>query len=705
MPTPHDAGTGLRHGRGVTGPGHPPGDVSLLTDPAHDEAIGKSHERCAALGLSRIERPDYSPQPGPDLALALERNHRLFVHAVPVMELLLEQIKLSQSIVVLTDSQGTILHSAEHAAVGDRNSRAALAAGVNWSELSMGTNGMGTALIDEEPTLVHADEHFLHAYTELTCSAAPIFDPRGNALGVLDVTSDHRAYHAHTMGLVTISARMIENHWLVDDFRHALRLHFHSRPGFLGTLMEGIVAVGHDGRLLGANHRAFEQLRMSGPALRMNSIASVFGTTVAAVIDHFRSPGAMPMMLVLGNGEAVHVRAHFSWPSWYALGGFAGDASMFESPSAGPHSELSPVSEVARAAKQENALPARQAPRPRLDHLQTGDAHMEAVMGKIRRVLNRDIPVLILGETGTGKELLARAMHEDSERAQRAFVRVNCALLTEPLIEAELFGAPAGVSAGARRISGPGKIVQANGGTLFLDEIGDMPLQLQLWLLRLLQERRVTLPGCADSIDVDVAIVSATHANPREMIERHVLREDLYYRLSGLAVRLPALRDRSDLMTLVQKILRAECRGRTPGLDADVVRLFQRYHWPGNVRQLSNVLRSAAVMAADDGIITRAHLSDDLIEDAMRGEAPAPVQPAGDGLVAPPDATSVPAGAIAQPGAAATVGKPPGTLYDMALQAIVAAVQQAGGNVSVAAKRLGVSRNKIYRALRQSDRN
>jgi transcriptional regulator with PAS, ATPase and Fis domain len=330
---------------------------------------------------------------------------------------------------------------------------------------------------------------------------------------------------------------------------------------------------------------------------------------------------------------------------------------------------------------------------------------MEAVLGKIRRVLNRDIPVLILGETGTGKELLARAMHEDSERAQRAFVRVNCALLTEPLIEAELFGAPAGVSSGARRISGPGKIVQANGGTLFLDEIGDMPLQLQLWLLRLLQERRVTLPGCADSIDVDVAIVSATHANPREMIERHVLREDLYYRLSGLAVRLPALRDRSDLMTLVQKILRAECRGRTPGLDADVVRLFQRYHWPGNVRQLSNVLRSAAVMAADDGIITRAHLSDDLIEDAMRAVAPAPVQPAGDGLVAPPDATSVAAGAIAQPGAAATVGKPPGTLYDMALQAIVAAVQQAGGNVSVAAKRLGVSRNKIYRALRQWDRN
>jgi transcriptional regulator of acetoin/glycerol metabolism len=454
--------------------------------------------------------------------------------------------------------------------------------------------------------------------------------------------------------------------------------------------------------LLGANRRAFEQLGLSGAALRMNSIASVFGTTVAAVIDHFRTPMAMPMPLVLGNGQTVHVRARFNWPTWYSLGGLGSDAAPAQR--AVPPRKPQAVPEGVGAGANGNALPPLPMQRLRLDQLQTGDPQIEAVIGKIRRVLNRDIPVLILGETGTGKELLARAMHEDSDRAQHPFVCINCATLPKTLIDAELFGAPAGASDGARRKCGPGKVLQANGGTLFLDEIGDMPLQLQVRLLRLLQERRVSPPGSAESIDVDVAVVSATRCNLHEMIERLALREDLYYRLSGLAVRLPALRDRTDLMTLVQKILRAECHGRPPGLDADVLRLFQHYPWPGNIRQLSNVLRTAAVMAADDGIITRAHLSDDLLEDAMRAAGPSSMRPDAGHPTAPDGAPSTgSAGAAASPGidAATASGTPPGTLHDVAMQSIVAAVKQAGGNITVAAKRLGISRNMIYRALRK----
>ena len=138
-----------------------------------------------------------------------------------------------------------------------------------WSEANKGTNAVGTALITEVPTLVHADEHFFHANHFLTCSAAPILDPRGNILGVLDVSGDHRSYHQHTMALVKMSARMIENQWLNDDLRNVMRLHFHSRPEFIGTLMEGIVAVGRDGRFLGANRSALDQLGLSGAGLRM----------------------------------------------------------------------------------------------------------------------------------------------------------------------------------------------------------------------------------------------------------------------------------------------------------------------------------------------------------------------------------------------------------------------------------------------------
>src|SRR6185503_2265548 len=134
------------------------------------------------------------------------------------------------------------------------------------SEPCKGTNAIGTALMNEAPTLVHADEHFMRANDFLTCSAVPIFDPRGTMLGVLDVSGDQRSYHQHTMGLVKMSARMIENHWLSDDYGDRLRLHFHSRPEFIGTLLEGIVVVGGDGRTLGGNRSALDQLDISGAA-------------------------------------------------------------------------------------------------------------------------------------------------------------------------------------------------------------------------------------------------------------------------------------------------------------------------------------------------------------------------------------------------------------------------------------------------------
>ncbi|MEY8689348.1 MAG: sigma-54-dependent Fis family transcriptional regulator, partial [Leptothrix sp. (in: b-proteobacteria)] len=187
---------------------------ALPLDGTHIETIDESHHRCVALGLSRIERPDFAPLGRSDLTVVRERNQRLYAHAAPVMEMLFEQIVNTESMVVLCDTTGTILHAIGDQDFTNRASKAALQPGVNWSESSKGTNAIGTALIEESPTLVHADEHYMHANHFLTCSAAPILDPRGNILGVLDVSGDHRSYHQHTMGLVRMSARMIENHWL-----------------------------------------------------------------------------------------------------------------------------------------------------------------------------------------------------------------------------------------------------------------------------------------------------------------------------------------------------------------------------------------------------------------------------------------------------------------------------------------------------------
>ena len=257
-------------------------------DERHLSSIQRSHARCRALGLDRGERPDPDPATRADVALVRERNSRLFIHAAPVMELLYEQIVDTESMVLLTDTSGMILHSIGDHDFLERASKVALSPGVNWDERSKGTNAIGTAIINQSPTLVHANEHFIRANHFLTCSAAPIFDPRGNILGVLDVTGDHRSYHRHTMGLVKMSAQMVENHWLGEDFRNALRLHFHSRPEFIGTLLEGIIAIGHDGRVARSNRSALDQLGISGATLRTQSLTALFGITVGALVDHFR---------------------------------------------------------------------------------------------------------------------------------------------------------------------------------------------------------------------------------------------------------------------------------------------------------------------------------------------------------------------------------------------------------------------------------
>jgi len=665
-------------------------------DPAHLDSIVRSHERCNALGLSRADRPDHAAVVRADLAMARERNRRLYEHAAPVMELLLEQTMATQSIVVLTDAQGTVLHSVGHDHFLQRASKVALAPGANWSESCKGTNAIGTALMNEAPTLVHADEHFIRANGFLTCSASPIFDPRGNMLGVLDVSGDQRSYHQHTMGLVKMSARMIENHWLNDDFRNALRLHFHSRPEFIGTLVEGILAVGRDGRFLGANRSALDQLGMSGAALRMNSVTTLLGTPVAAIIDHFRSPMATSMPMTLSDGRVVHVQARFNWPTWYTLGSGGGESDAGDAAGAAAIEVRSDM--IGVPSSRPSATPA--AALSGLRYLQTGDEQMEAVIGKVRRVLNRGIAVMVMGETGTGKELLARAIHHDSDRSRQPFVAVNCASIPETLIESELFGYEDGAFTGARRKGSVGKILQANGGTLFLDEIGDMPLALQARLLRVLQERQVSPLGSAKPVPIDVMVVAATHRNLREMIEHQTFREDLYYRLNGLVVRLPSLRERSDLVTIVHKILRAECQGNPPVLAGDVLQLLTGYHWPGNIRQLASVLRTAAVMAGGEATITRAHLSDDFIEDAQRlGAAcvPSPASVPVDRVAAAIEPSAIAIAAEAQP---APESAAPTTLEALELQTIRRALDDAGGNISVASKRLGISRNTIYRKLR-----
>ncbi|WP_302173943.1 sigma-54-dependent Fis family transcriptional regulator, partial [uncultured Hydrogenophaga sp.] len=260
----------------------------------------------------------------------------------------------------------------------------------------------------------------------------------------------------------------------------------------------------------------------------------------------------------------------------------------------------------------------------------------------------------------------------------------------------------------ARKKGAIGKIQQAHGGTLFLDEIGDMPKHLQARLLRVLQERKVSPLGAGKEIDVDVAVVCATHKNLKDMIARGDFREDLYYRLNGLVVRLPALRERTDFELVVRKILGTLCEnGREIGIAADVMTLFQRYPWPGNFRQLHNLLRTAVVMVGCEGVICRDHLPDDFLEELALIDTAAPAPAASPAVSGAAAVAETPVSAAAQgpgptQGAEAvadirSAGAEGHSLQDVALQAMAQMLRLHKGNVSAAAKALGVSRNTIYR--------
>ena len=282
----------------------------VLADGRHAETIAGSHERSAAFGLLPQAAPDLHRLSALQLQELQERNARLCAQALPVMDMLYEQLTHAQSMVLLTDASGVVLHALGDAGFLERAQQIALAPGALWAEANKGTNAVGTALMTEGPTLVHGQEHYLRAMQFLTCSAAPIFDHKGALLGVIDVSGDRRSYHPHTLALAGMSARLIENQWFSDRFRHSLRLHFHPSAMGLGTLHEGVLALDEDGRVLGANRRAIELLGEAATHLKREGVQTLFDKGLGALVDHARQHPDEPVQLSLARPPNGNARVH-----------------------------------------------------------------------------------------------------------------------------------------------------------------------------------------------------------------------------------------------------------------------------------------------------------------------------------------------------------------------------------------------------------
>ena len=276
----------------------------LQVDAWHAQSIAASHERSQAFGLAVDAAPDLRRLPAAGLLELQQRNARLCAQALPVMDMLYEQLRHAQSMVLLTDASGCILHALGDPGFLERADQVALAPGALWAEADKGTNAVGTALMTEAPTLVHGQEHYLRGLQFLTCSAAPIFDHKGALLGVIDVSGDRRSYHPHTLALAGMSARLIESQWFADRFRHSTRLHFHPEVAGLGTLHEGQLVLDEDGRVLGANRRAMALLNLPATALRRESLGSLFGLGLGALAQQ----GGLLRLPLPRGGAVLHAK-------------------------------------------------------------------------------------------------------------------------------------------------------------------------------------------------------------------------------------------------------------------------------------------------------------------------------------------------------------------------------------------------------------
>ncbi len=540
------------------------------------------------------------------------------------------------SLIILANADATILAIQGESGVLKSRGLADITPGTCWSEATRGTNALGTALVEARTVQIDCGEHFLERLSDFSCTSVPIHCPQGDLLGVLDLTRQGPLGRLHDRtALLALAVSQIESRLFKNSFPEHIVLAFHSRRQYLDSCWQGLLAVSLDGRILAASNQACQLLRSDRATLVGQRCDSLLGMRLE------------PWLARLQPGQADSVET--------AKGAF--------------HYKTLQVPQRPLAVSVPG-LPTRSVPvstTPSLETLGAGNSRFSRSLRMARQGLANDLPVVLLGETGSGKEVVARALHQESARAGKPFVAVNCAAIPEGLIESELFGYRDGAFTGSRRGGMIGRLQQAHGGTLFLDEVGDMPLALQARLLRVLQERKVAPLGAAQEQELDIALICATHRDLKRQVHEQQFRQDLYYRINGISVQLPALRERDDLPALIDSLL-VKLGGQGVRLSDELAQLFSAYHWPGNIRQLEMSLRLLLAMReAGEQQLGMEHLPDNLLDELRAGEPLAPR----------------------------------GNLRDNQLALIRQALDRHHGNASAAAQALGISRATLYRKLKQ----
>lgn len=540
------------------------------------DAIVASWIRSRANGLAFGDRAIFNPISRASQKRLEEKNWEFIRRAEGDMERLFAMLRGRDWAVSLIDANGFVLRTFREAIPAFKGIELAFRPGVNLGEAVAGTTGPACALSDGKPAVVAGKEHFLDEAGDFTCTSAPIYDHQARLVGVLNASRHHSGGRDGIPLPVTLAANAIGEQ-LVRALPDTIVIELNCPLGLGRPAGRCCLAFDPGGRLVGASTTA-RQLIDIHPADKIH-FNELFVETFGLAIDRIRSASAPCITLTLHNGLQL-----FATTSEVA-----------------PQSRYHGVPSFLTATAYASPLP------PEFD----------VALSKARIAFDRDIPILINGDTGTGKEVVSRHLHLGSRRAKGPFIALNCSSIPANLIESELFGYEPGAFTGAARNGMPGKLELANGGTLFLDEIGDMPVDLQARLLRVLQERKVVRVGSHIERELDFALISATHRDLPQEIAHGLFREDLYYRVNGLRLVLPGLSKRSDFDRVVDGIVAEESSPAAPLTLGPAARQILRCHaWPGNLRELRQVLKLACAMA-DDGVIEPGHLPSEMAPPAF----------------------------------------------------------------------------------------
>ncbi len=638
--------------------------------PQRDEDVQASWRRCLhehQLDPTRYEGARIVTQQ--ELRHHRQASEELLCMARYGMEDLYRRVNAMGYILLLTNAEGVAVDTIGDADLDRELRHAGLIAGSEWHESHVGTNGVGACLMTGREIIVHRTDHFDMALTPLSCTAVPIHDTKGTLIGVLDLSHlqapQDKMSQALTLEVMKSCVRRIEMANLVQSHRQDWILRLHPSAEFLDVDPMAAIAIGTDGRIRGMTHNAHRllarslpdqfdqsaQSTQSGQASCINDHKQIAGQLIGRTFSDFfaydandlpklsRSRGHGDGMIELQSGEFTFARA------------------------------VPPVAAIKRRVI--NTLP------PPLQNIHGGDPAMQKLAERAAKLVDRQISIILRGETGTGKEFIAHAMHKASQR-RGPFIAINCAALPESLIESELFGHTANAFTGANGKGKKGLIREAHGGTLFLDEIGDMPLAMQARLLRVLSEREVMPVGGHRAEPVDVRVISASHRDLPHLVANGEFRQDLYYRLNGLTLDIPAVRHRKDIQWLIEHIARNT--DGSPTFSAEAMHMLLAHEWPGNVREIVNLCALCADLC-DGAVITPDDLPPE-ITDAMQTRP----------------TTNLPL--LAANGNHPSCHLPPATDPNEAAT-LRTLIMACDGNISAVARRANVNRSTIYRRLQR----